>query len=69
LPYIPSEWNTLRDRAMRQNPDKMTGLSVLGKYVSKMKLNQFKEYDYAHSAEACERFEGKDAAKAEDIEA
>lgn len=54
---------------MRQNPDKMTGLSVLGKYVSKMKLNQFKEYDYAHSAEACERFEGKDAAKAEDIEA
>jgi hypothetical protein len=53
---------------MRQNPDKITGLSVLGKYVSKMKLNQFKEYDYAHSAEACERFEGKDAAKAEDIE-
>jgi hypothetical protein len=43
VPYIPEEWNILRDRAFKKNP-LLNGMSVFGKYLSKMKLNQFKEY-------------------------
>jgi hypothetical protein len=41
LPYIPEEWNKIRDAAFAKDPLKMTGMSVLGKYLSKMKLTQF----------------------------
>lgn len=49
FPYIESEWNILRDRAYAKDPHKMTGLSVIGKYISKMKLKQFKNYTWADS--------------------
>lgn len=45
IPYIESEWNTLRDRAYQKDPYKMTGMSVFGKYLSKLKLRQFKGHD------------------------
>ena len=48
LPYIPEEWNVLRDRAFAKNPN-LTGMSVFGKYLSKMKLKQFKIYGWADS--------------------
>lgn len=48
LPYVPEEWNVLRDRAFAKNPN-LTGMSVIGKYISKMKLKQFKEYGWADS--------------------
>ena len=41
VPYLPWEWNVLRDRAYQKDPYKMNGLSVFGKYLSKMKLKQF----------------------------
>ena len=47
VPYIPSEWNTLRDRAYAKDPNKMNGMSVFGKYLSKMKLNQWNKYGWA----------------------
>lgn len=47
VPYIPSEWNTLRDRAYAKDPLKMNGMSVFGKYLSKMKLNQWNKYGWA----------------------
>lgn len=47
IPYIPEEWNVLRDRAYAKNPLKMNGQSVIGKYISKMKLKQFKNYGWA----------------------
>lgn len=47
VPYIPSEWNVLRDKAFAADPKKMNGMSVFGKYLSKMKLNQFKRYTWA----------------------
>jgi len=46
VPYIEAEWNTLRDRAYQKDPYKMTGMSVFGKYLSKMKLKQWKEYGW-----------------------
>lgn len=47
VPYVPAEWNTLRDRAFAKDPKKMNGMSVFGKYLSKMKLKQWKEYGWA----------------------
>lgn len=46
VPYIPTEWDTLRDRAYAKDPNKMNGMSVFGKYLSKMKLKQWKEYGW-----------------------
>ena len=47
VPYIEAEWNVLRDKAFARDPYKMNGMSVIGKYLSKMKLKQFKEYGFA----------------------
>ena len=47
VPYVPEEWNVLRDRAFAKDPQKMNGMSVFGKYLSKMKLRQWKEYGWA----------------------
>ena len=41
MPYVPSEWNVLRDRAYNKDPSKMNGLSVIGKYISKMRLKKW----------------------------
>lgn len=46
VPYIPGEWNTLRDKAYAKDPLKMNGMSVFGKYLSKMKLKQWKDYSW-----------------------
>ncbi len=47
VPYIPEEWNTLRDKAFAKDPKKMNGMSVFGKYISKMKLKQWNKYTWA----------------------
>ena len=49
VPYVPAEWNVLRDRAFAKDPKKMNGMSVFGKYISKMKLKQWKDYCWADS--------------------
>lgn len=49
IPYIPGEWNSLRDKAFAKDPRKMNGMSVIGKYISKMKLKQWKQYSWADS--------------------
>lgn len=49
VPYVPGEWNVLRDRAFAKDPVKMNGTSVFGKYLSKMKLKQWKEYGWEHT--------------------
>lgn len=48
VPYVPEEWNVLRDRAYAKNPN-LNGMSVFGKYLSKMKLKQWKEYGWEDS--------------------
>ena len=45
VPYIEEEWNVLRNRAFEKNPN-LTGMSVFGKYLSKMKLRQWKDYGW-----------------------
>ena len=41
IPWLPPEWNTLRDKAYAEDHKKRGGSAVMGKYVAKMKLNQF----------------------------
>ena len=48
VPYVPDEWNKLlasygKDRA------KMTGATILGRYLSKMKLKQWRDYRWEHT--------------------
>ena len=49
VPYVPDEWNKLLESYGR-DPSKLTGMTILGKYLSKMKLKQFKEYRFEHTA-------------------
>ena len=51
IPYIEPEWNVLRDRAYQKDPYKMNGMSVFGKYLSKMKLKQFTKDGKNHWAD------------------
>lgn len=65
LPYLPWEWNNLRDKAYQKDPYKMNGMSVFGKYLSKMKLKQYidpvtkKPYSFADSARLQEEHDAK----------
>ena len=43
VPYVPEEWNKLMEKYGR-DPQSITGMTILGRYLSKMKLKQFKEY-------------------------
>lgn len=63
VPYIPSEWNIIRDKAFADDPYKMTGLSVLGKYLSRMRLLRFKDKTFADSEAMVAELEGKAAEK------
>lgn len=69
LPYIPEEWNTLRDRAYEKNPEKMTGMSVIGKYISKMKLKQWREFTWADTERFRQEQEQRAEEHAQEIEA
>lgn len=51
VPYSPKEWNQLRDRAYKDDPTKVGGSAVLGKYLGKMRLNQYKDLRWADSEE------------------
>lgn len=45
VPYLPDEWNKLLEK-YGQNREKLTGMTILGRYLSKMKLKQYKEFHY-----------------------
>ena len=69
VPYVPGEWNKIRDKAFAKDPKKMNGMSVFGKYLSKMKLNQFKDKTWKDSEELQEEYNKKKAAADEALEA
>ena len=45
VPYIEEEWSTLLERYAK-DPKKVTGMTILGRYLSKMKLKQFRDYSW-----------------------
>lgn len=46
VPYIKEEWNGLLER-YGKDPKKVTGLTIIGRYLSKMKLKQWNKYTWA----------------------
>lgn len=46
VPYIKEEWNSLLER-YGKDPKKVTGLTIIGRYLSKMKLRQWNKYTWA----------------------
>ena len=46
VPYVPDEWNSLLAKYARDSSKKPTGMTILGRYLSKMKLKQFKDYSW-----------------------
>jgi hypothetical protein len=46
VPYIESEWDQMLKK-YAVDPKKTTGTTVLGRYLAKMKLRQWKDYHWA----------------------
>ena len=74
VPYIPVEWNGIRDKIYEKDPSKLLSSSVFGRYLSKMKLKQFvdkttgKPYGWADSEKLQEEYEKNAAAHAMEAE-
>ena len=49
VPYVPKEWNSLLADYARDK-SKLTGMTILGRYLSKMKLKQYKNYRWNDTA-------------------
>lgn len=50
VPYIKEEWDKILEKHLEKHgndPTKMTGLTILGRYLSKMKLRQWADYRWA----------------------
>ena len=43
VPYVPDEWHKLLSKYAKDKT-KLTGMTILGRYLSKMKLKQFRDY-------------------------
>lgn len=48
VPYVPEEWNKLLAK-YGQDRSKVTGVTIIGRYLSKMKLKQWKDYRWEHT--------------------
>ena len=48
VPYVPEEWNKLL-ASYGKDRSKLTGTTILGRYLSKMKLKQYREYRWEHT--------------------
>ena len=48
VPYIKEEWNGLLEK-YGKDPTKLTGMTILGRYLSKMKLKQWSAYSWEDS--------------------
>lgn len=65
VPYIPQEWNNIRDKAYAKDPRKMDGMSVMGKYLAKMRLKNFADYTWEDSEKAQSKYSETDQSKIE----
>lgn len=58
VPYIPNEWFSLVTRYCK-DPSKVTGVTVVGRYLGKMRTQQWREYRYADSENLQKRAEAQ----------
>ena len=62
VPYIEDEWNKLLEKYGKDRT-KITGMTILGRYLSKMKLNQYNMYKW----EDTEKIKAKAEAEKRDV--
>lgn len=60
VPYIEEEWTTLLDRYAK-DPKKVTGMTILGRYLSKMRMKQFNTYTWADTERLRQEADAKKA--------
>ena len=48
VPYVQDEWNKLL-ASYGKDKSKLTGMTILGRYLSKMKLKQWRDYHWEHT--------------------
>ncbi len=65
VPWLPWEWDSLREKAYAKNPNKKNDTTVFGKYLSKMKLKQFKDFGWEDTEKLQKEHELAAAAQAE----
>ena len=65
VPWLPWEWDSLREKAYAKDPNKKNNTTVFGKYLSKMKLKQFKDCGWADTERLTQQHELAVAAKEE----
>ena len=63
VPWLPWEWENLRDKAYMKNPEKKNNTTVFGKYLSLMKLKQHKNDHWADSERLQQQHEKEVGAK------
>ena len=65
VPWLPWEWESLREKAYAKDPKKKNNTTVFGKYLSKMKLKQFKDCGWEDTERLTEEHERAAAAESE----
>ena len=63
VPWLPWEWNSLREKAYIKNPQKKNDTTVFGKYLSKMRMKQFQDKRWADTQEMQQEHELAEAQK------
>lgn len=53
VPYVKEEWDKLLEK-YGQDPKKISGVTILGRYLSKMKLKQWSDYTFADTQRIAE---------------
>ena len=67
VPYVPEEWQKLLAK-YGQDRSKVTGVTILGRYLSKMKLKQWRDYSWSDSERLAEETKAKQQAYKEEQE-
>lgn len=50
VPYVKEEWDKTLERELEKtDPNKITGMTIIGKYLAKMRIKQFKDSRFADS--------------------
>lgn len=60
VPYIKDEWDKTLARELErcgEHPENVTGMTVIGKYLAKMRIKQFKDARWADSEELQKKIE------------
>lgn len=64
IPYVPNEWEIIRNKAIEtKGPENLNGMSVIGKYISKMKLKQWKDYHWEDTEKLMAQLEERQKAQ------